>query len=74
MKTAELDSLEVTIYRGKDDKLVVEISGPGDEHDQCDNGAPDIRVWMNEALIYASGTVGDDLSTPAERMSPKRTK
>ena len=57
----EFDGLEVCVYRGEDGKLVVDLLGPG-EDDTTESEEPDIRVWMNEALIYNSGEVGDDLS------------
>ena len=57
----ELDGLSVELYRADDGTLVVGIDGPGDD-DLTDEESPDIRVWMNEALIYAHGEVGDDLS------------
>lgn len=60
-KVVELDGLEVEVYRGEDGKLVVALTGPGDE-DLTDEESPDIRIWLNEALIYAHGDVGDDLS------------
>ena len=60
-KVVEVDGLEVEVYRGEDGKLVVSVTGPGDE-DLNDQGSPDIRVWINEALIYEDGVVGDDLS------------
>lgn len=53
--------LEVNVYRGEDGTIVVDLLGPGDD-DVTEAGEPDIRVWMNEALIYAHGRVGDDLS------------
>lgn len=55
------DGLEVNVYRGEDGKLVVDLLGPEDD-DCLDDGQPDIRVWMNEALIYRSGETGDDLA------------
>lgn len=58
--TVELDGLEVEITRGVDGALVVTISGPGDD-DTTALGSPDIRVWLNDALIYAHGETGDDL-------------
>jgi len=58
--TVELDGLEVEITRGVDGALVVSISGPGDD-DTTALGSPDIRVWLNDALIYAHGETGDDL-------------
>lgn len=59
--SASLDGLEVDVYRGVDGKLVVDIIGPGDEKDMLEDTSPDIRVWMNEALIYSDGEVGDNL-------------
>jgi hypothetical protein len=59
--SVELDGLGVDIYRGEDGKLVVSITGPGDK-DLKGLGTPDIRIWLNEALIYEGGRVGDDLS------------
>jgi len=59
--SSELDGLEVDICRGEDGKLVVSITGPGDG-DLIDLGSPDIRIWLNDALIYEAGEVGDDLS------------
>lgn len=56
----ELDGLVVRIYRGEDDgKLVVEIEGP-DESDTMKLGEPDIRIWLNEELIYDSGEYGPE--------------
>ena len=46
-----LDDLCVMIYRGQDGKLVVIIEGPGDK-DLDEIGRPDIRVWLNEDIIY----------------------
>ena len=59
------EGLEVNVYRGGDGTIVVDLLGPGDE-DTTEKGEPDIRVWMNEALIYAHGRVGDDLSNGGE--------
>lgn len=55
------DELTVRICRAQDGKLVVEIEGPGDD-DCIGYGVPDIRIWLNEALIYRHGETGDDLS------------
>jgi hypothetical protein len=53
------EGLTVGISRSRaDDKLVVEIEGP--ENDTAPS--PQIRIWLNEALIYRNGKVGDDLS------------
>ena len=53
--------LEVEAYRAEDGTLVVAVDGPGD--DDCDElGTPSIRIWLNDALIYRKGEVGDDLS------------
>jgi hypothetical protein len=58
---ADLEGLEVELHRSDDGTLVASIAGPGD--DDCKGkGEPDIRIWLNEALIYAHGEVGDDLS------------
>lgn len=59
--SASLDGLGVDVYRGVDGKLVVDIIGPGDEKDMLPDTSPDIRVWINEALIYSNGEVGDNL-------------
>lgn len=61
-KTAFLDGLQVDVYRGEDGKLVVDITGPGDDEDLMPDTSPDIRIWLNDALIYKDGEVGDDLS------------
>ena len=61
--SVELEGLEVDICRGEDGKLVVTISGPGDD-DCTELGSPDIRVWVNDALIYSEGETGDDLEWP----------
>lgn len=55
------EGLEVEIYRADDGTLVVSLTGPGDD-DLTAKEEPDLRIWLNEALIYAHGTVGDDLS------------
>jgi len=60
----DLDSMTIRAYRGTDRRLVVDIEGPEDESDNLSNGSPDIRIWLNEALIYANGEVGDDLPMP----------
>jgi hypothetical protein len=62
MVTVDLDGLEVELHRADDGTLVVALTGPGDEKDLRGHGEPDIRIWLNEALIYAHGEVGDDLS------------
>lgn len=56
--------IEVEVVRSQEDgKLVVRIDGPEEDKDlNAKDGSPDIRVWLNEALIYNSGEVGDDLS------------
>ena len=59
--TVELDGLEVDICRGADGTLVVTINGPMGDDDTTELGSPDIRVWLNDALIYAHGETGDDL-------------
>ena len=61
-QTVSIDGIEVDLYRGTDGKIVVDIIGPDDEKDANDLGEPDIRIWVNEALIYSGGEVGDDLS------------
>ena len=71
----ELDELIVRIYRGEEDgKLVVEIEGPGDG-DTTKLGSPDIRVWLNEVIIYE---VEDDpevsVPGPEPYMPPGMTK
>lgn len=60
-QTAYLDGLQVDVYRGADGSLVVDVQGPKDE-DLNEKQEPDIRIWLNEALIYAHGETGDDLS------------
>lgn len=60
------EGLEVGVYRGEDGKLIIEITGP-DDADLTDKEEPDIRIWLNEALIYAHGTVGDDLSNGGDK-------
>jgi hypothetical protein len=70
-KSAEYESLkheglEVNVYRGEDGTIVVDLLGPDDDADNTVAEGPDIRVWMNEALIYAHGKVGDDLSRGGE--------
>jgi hypothetical protein len=52
--TIEFEGLEVEVYRGEDGKLVVQISGPG-EDDLTDSSNPDIRIWLNDCLTYAHG-------------------
>lgn len=59
---ARLDSLEATIMRAEDGKLVVEIDGPSDDARLRPDGSPDIRVWLNDALIYRDGQTGDNLN------------
>lgn len=59
---ARLDDLEATIMRAEDGKLVVEIDGPSDGARLLPDGSPDIRVWLNDALIYRDGQTGDDLN------------
>jgi hypothetical protein len=60
----EMGGLEAEITRSElNGKLVVSIMGPGDE--DCNKlGSPDIRVWLNDALIYSDGETGDDLPWP----------
>lgn len=59
----EFNGLEVLAVRSAEDgKLSVEIMGPEDPKDNTKADEPDIRIWLNEALIYWSGEVGDDLS------------
>ena len=60
-----LEGLEVDICRADDGTLVVTINGPGD-NDCTALGSPDIRVWLNDALIYAHGETGDDLAFTPE--------
>lgn len=45
------EGLSVLITRGDDGKIVVELMGPEDEKD-LKNEEPDIRIWLNEELIY----------------------
>lgn len=52
--------LLVFLYRGDDEKAVVDIVGP--EGEDTADGSSDMRVWMNDALIYSEGKVGDDLA------------
>lgn len=60
-KTLEFEGLEIEVYRSeRDGKIVVGLDGPS-ERDETEDGEPDIRIWVNEALIYNSGEVGDDL-------------
>jgi hypothetical protein len=62
-ETAFLDGLQVDVYRSEEDgRLVVDITGPAEEADLTDLGEPKVRIWVNEALIYDDGKVGDDLS------------
>lgn len=61
---ARLDGLEVSIMRDSQGKSIVEIEGPDDDTRLLPNGSPDIRVWLNEALIYRDGKTGDDLNDP----------
>jgi len=62
--SCDLDGLEAEITRSElNGKLVVSIMGPGDE-DTNALGSPDIRVWLNDALIYSDGETGDDLPWP----------
>lgn len=61
VSTPIMDGLTVDVYRSSDGTLVVAISGP-DEADTLGKGEPDIRIWLNAALIYAHGAVGDDLT------------
>lgn len=51
-RTCHLDSLEATITRGVDGRLVVEIDGPLRAEDLGEKGEPLIRVWLNETVIY----------------------
>lgn len=50
---AELDGLEVSLYRGDDGRLVVDIATGGltgdDVHPPHD--IPNIRIWINEQQI-----------------------
>lgn len=53
-QTIKLDGIEVSLFRGKDGKIVVDISSdslnePGP--DMYDNGVPNIRIWINEQKI-----------------------
>ena len=63
LKGEEVDGMEVALRRGSDGRLIVEIDGPGDS-DTNELGAPDIRIWLNDALIYRHGETGDNLSWP----------
>lgn len=65
------EGLEVEIRRSEvDGRLIVSITGP-DEKDATDKSEPDIRIWLNEALIYKHGEVGDDLSEGGEKVAAK---
>lgn len=61
---ARLDGLEVSIIRDSQGKSIVEIEGPDDNARLLPNGSPDIRIWLNEALIYRDGETGPDLNHP----------
>lgn len=59
MPSIELDGLEVNLYRSEEDgSLVVDITGPG-VNDEDDDGAPKLRVWLNEARLYEYPKVGE---------------
>lgn len=51
-QTATLDGLTVRLYRGVDQRLVVEIDSSGlEDKDTFAFGVPNIRVWINEQKI-----------------------
>ena len=52
--------IEVTVTKGIDGKVVVYVDTP-ELQDLTELGSPDIRVWINDSLIYADGETGDDL-------------
>jgi hypothetical protein len=44
--------LTVNLYRGQDQKLVVEINSSGlSADDEHGNGVPNIRIWINEQKV-----------------------
>ena len=47
------DGFDIEVRRSKlDGKLVVFIEGPDHPEDMDENGVPDIRVFLNEAIIH----------------------
>lgn len=65
-RKVRFEGLVVTLVRGEDGKIVVYLDGPGDRDlvpdGEPQGGAPDIRIWLNEALLYRSGEIGEDLN------------
>ncbi|MBT7913644.1 hypothetical protein HN588_07045 [Candidatus Bathyarchaeota archaeon] len=49
----ELDGLEVSLYRGSDGKLIVDIDSEGLEEADAHPSTmvPNIRIWVNEQKI-----------------------
>ena len=74
-KSIEYDGFDIEVTRGADGRVVVRIENTrledeGDIDDSDENGVPMCRVWINEALIYSNGEVGDDLPLPADYPDP----
>jgi len=71
--TLQFDGLDISVTRGVDGTIVIEMDGPSDEaNDGKDTvlsgpyeGSPDFRVYMNDTLIYAHGQSGHDLGNEA---------
>ena len=61
----EKHNIQVTVTMGADGKAVVFIDTPDLER-IADNGSPDFRIWINDALVFSEGIVGDDLELPED--------
>ena len=62
----QFDGLDISVTRGVDGIIVVQIDGPGDEDIVSFGnyaGSPDIRIYMNDCLTYAHGQAGDNLES-----------
>jgi hypothetical protein len=65
----QFDGLSISVCRGVDGTIVVQIDGPEDEansgRDTVMEGkyqnSPDLRIYINDCLTYAHGQGGDNL-------------
>jgi len=65
----QFDGLDISVTRGVDGILVVQIDGPADENNDGKDtvpagtykGSPDLRIYLNDCLTYAHGQAGDNL-------------
>ena len=75
-KTIEYDGFEIEVTRGKDGRVIISVDSTdfgnvgANTCDSDDDGVPQCRVWINDALIYSNGEVGDDLPLPDNFPNP----